>query len=163
MASNGTRFLGNRPINVKKVRKKSETEEELLNKEELARKSSENEDDLFPSCIFDDSNKSGNSGYLSSTPTKTHETSQSRLANPNNSTLSDEEKRLLSSWGLPDTVQRQYASNGIISMFQWQVECLSIGEVLEVQTVIKIFFQKITYYQFKISYVCKSLRSVDNI
>ena len=62
MASNGTRFLGNRPINVKKVRKKSETEEELLNKEELARKSSENEDDLFPSCIFDDSNKSGNSG-----------------------------------------------------------------------------------------------------
>ena len=136
MASNGTRFLGNRPINVKKVRKKSETEEELVGK------ISENEDDLFPSCIFDDSNKSGNSGYLSSTPTKTHETSQSRLANPNNSTLSDEEKRLLSSWGLPDTVQRQYASNGIISMFQWQVECLSIGEVLEVQTVIKIFLKK---------------------
>ena len=80
--------------------------------------------------------KSGNSGYLSSTPTKTHETSQSRLANPNNSTLSDEEKRLLSSWGLPDTVQKQYASNGIISMFQWQVECLSIGEVLEVNTII---------------------------
>ena len=103
MASNGTRFLGNRPINVKKVRKKSETEEELLNTEDLVRKISENEDDLFPSCIFDDSIKSGNSGYLSSTPTKTHETSQSRLANPNNSTLSDEEKRLLSSWGLPDT------------------------------------------------------------
>ena len=80
--------------------------------------------------------QSRNSGYLSSTPTKTHETSQSRLANPNNSTLSDEEKRLLSSWGLPDTVQRQYASNGIISMFQWQVECLSIGEVLEVNTII---------------------------
>ena len=59
MASNGTRFLGNRPINVKKVRKKSETEEELLNKEELVRNISENEDDLFPSCIFDDSNKSG--------------------------------------------------------------------------------------------------------
>ena len=130
MASNGTRFLGNRPINVKKVRKKSETDEELVGK------ISENEDDLFPSCIFDDSNKSGYSGYLSSTPTKTHETSQSRLANPNNSTLSDEEKRLLSSWGLPDTVQRQYASNGIISMFQWQVECLSIGEVLEVNTII---------------------------
>ena len=143
MASNGTRFLGNRPINVKKVRKKSETEEELLNTEDLVRKISENEDDLFPSCIFDDSNKSGNSGYLSSTPTKTHETSQSRLANPNNSTLSDEEKRLLSSWGLPDTVQRQYASNGIISMFQWQVECLSIGEVLEVQTVIKIFLKRL--------------------
>ena len=143
MASNGTRFLGNRPINVKKVRKKSETHEELSNKEELVRKISENEDDLFPSCIFDDSNKSGNSGYLSSTPTKTHETSQSRLANPNNSTLSDEEKRLLSSWGLPDTVQRQYASNGIISMFQWQVECLSIGEVLEVQTVIKIFWKRL--------------------
>ena len=32
MASNGTRFLGNRPINVKKVRKKSETEEELVGK-----------------------------------------------------------------------------------------------------------------------------------
>ena len=141
MASNGTRFLGNRPINVKKVRKKSETEEELLNTEDLVRKISENEDDLFPSCIFDDSNKSGNSGYLSSTPTKIHETSQSRLANPNNSTLSDEEKRLLSSWGLPDTVQKQYASNGIISMFQWQVECLSIGEVLEVQIVIKVFFK----------------------
>ena len=43
MASNGTRFLGNRPINVKKVRKKSETEEELLNKEELVRNISENE------------------------------------------------------------------------------------------------------------------------
>ena len=54
MSSNNKRFLGNRPIiPAKKVRKKSEDCEES-----------------FPSCIFDDSNKSENSGYLSSTPTK---------------------------------------------------------------------------------------------
>ena len=61
---------------------------------------------------------------------------QSRLSNPNNSTLSEEEKRLLSSWGLPDTVQKQYERSGITSMFQWQVECLSVGQVLEVLKMI---------------------------
>ena len=67
---------------------------------------------------------------------------QSRLSNPNNSTLSEEEKRLLSSWGLPDTVQKQYERSGITSMFQWQVECLSVGQVLEV--LIMINFESIS-------------------
>ena len=113
-SKSNTRFLGNRPFKTtNRVRKKSEEE----------------------SCIFDDSNKSENSEILSSTPTGTpsrhHDHSQSRLSNPNNSTLNDEEKRLLSSWGLPEAVLRQYEQSGIKSMFQWQVECLSVGQVLE--------------------------------
>ncbi|XP_050096845.1 DNA polymerase theta [Anopheles aquasalis] len=38
--------------------------------------------------------------------------------------------RLLSNWGLPESVQRQYAKKGIVELFPWQVECLSRKEVL---------------------------------
>ncbi|XP_053395972.1 DNA polymerase theta-like [Mercenaria mercenaria] len=36
----------------------------------------------------------------------------------------------LSSWGLPDPVLKQYHSRHIIHMFQWQAECLLMGNVL---------------------------------
>uniref|UniRef100_A0A182FG04 DNA polymerase theta n=1 Tax=Anopheles albimanus TaxID=7167 RepID=A0A182FG04_ANOAL len=38
--------------------------------------------------------------------------------------------RLLANWGLPESVQRQYAKKGIVELFPWQVECLSRSEVL---------------------------------
>ena len=37
---------------------------------------------------------------------------------------------LLSNWGLPEKVLEQYAQHGIISMFEWQVECLLMPNVL---------------------------------
>jgi hypothetical protein len=36
----------------------------------------------------------------------------------------------LSSWGLPDPVLKQYHTRGITHMFQWQAECLLMGNVL---------------------------------
>ena len=65
--------------------------------------------------IFNDDKE--NQSILSSTPNKSR----------NYSMLSSQEKLLLSSWGLPDTVQKNYERNGICSMFPWQAECLSIG------------------------------------
>ena len=37
---------------------------------------------------------------------------------------------LLSNWGLPEEVLRQYEQSGITRMFPWQVECLCTGNVL---------------------------------
>ena len=37
----------------------------------------------------------------------------------------------MSFWGLPETVLARYASKGIQSMFEWQAECLGVGEVLD--------------------------------
>lgn len=37
---------------------------------------------------------------------------------------------LMSAWGLPDSVLQTYKKNGIESMFSWQRDCLSTGEVL---------------------------------
>ncbi|XP_041351343.1 DNA polymerase theta-like [Gigantopelta aegis] len=43
---------------------------------------------------------------------------------------SDSSRLLLSSWGLPEPVLKQYNSMGITQMFEWQAECLCIGNVL---------------------------------
>ncbi|XP_058886953.1 DNA polymerase theta-like isoform X1 [Acipenser ruthenus] len=41
------------------------------------------------------------------------------------------DKLLLSSWGLPKTVLEKYQSLGVVRMFEWQAECLTLGRVLE--------------------------------
>ncbi|XP_030638851.1 DNA polymerase theta [Chanos chanos] len=41
------------------------------------------------------------------------------------------DKLLLSSWGLPQPVLDRYRSLGIQRMFEWQAECLTLGQVLE--------------------------------
>lgn len=41
-----------------------------------------------------------------------------------------EDRLSLSSWGLPEKVLRQYAKRGVVSMFEWQAECLSVPGVL---------------------------------
>ena len=108
-----TRFLGNRPIKTKST---------ILAKEEATPESSFD-------AIFDDTFASQED--KSSTP-KSAPRQESKLSSSSSySMLSSQEKLLLSSWGLPDTVQRQYERNGISSMFQWQADCLSIGNVLE--------------------------------
>ncbi|XP_050073096.1 DNA polymerase theta [Anopheles maculipalpis] len=38
--------------------------------------------------------------------------------------------RLIDSWGLPNSVTREYAKKGIVQLFPWQVECLSRKEVM---------------------------------
>ncbi|XP_059677103.1 DNA polymerase theta [Gavia stellata] len=43
--------------------------------------------------------------------------------------LSD--KLLLASWGLPKAVLEKYHSLGVVQMFEWQAECLMLGQVLE--------------------------------
>uniref|UniRef100_A0A669B6A6 DNA polymerase theta n=1 Tax=Oreochromis niloticus TaxID=8128 RepID=A0A669B6A6_ORENI len=51
------------------------------------------------------------------------------------STLSDTlphpaEKLLLSSWGLPKPVLDRYQKHGVTRMFEWQAQCLAVGQVL---------------------------------
>uniref|UniRef100_A0A8D0GJD7 DNA polymerase theta n=1 Tax=Sphenodon punctatus TaxID=8508 RepID=A0A8D0GJD7_SPHPU len=41
------------------------------------------------------------------------------------------DKLLLASWGLPQAVLEKYHSLGVIRMFEWQAECLMLGQVLE--------------------------------
>ncbi|KAJ8405900.1 hypothetical protein AAFF_G00313370 [Aldrovandia affinis] len=41
------------------------------------------------------------------------------------------DKLLLSSWGLPKPVLERYQSLGVVRMFEWQAECLTLGRVLE--------------------------------
>ncbi|XP_036379268.1 DNA polymerase theta [Megalops cyprinoides] len=41
------------------------------------------------------------------------------------------DKLLLSSWGLPKPVLQRYQSLGVVRMFEWQAECLTLGRVLE--------------------------------
>ncbi|XP_068085196.1 DNA polymerase theta [Anabrus simplex] len=48
----------------------------------------------------------------------------------NVSFFTTQEKQNLASWGLPEPILKQYKSHGIISMFPWQVECLSNARVL---------------------------------
>lgn len=38
---------------------------------------------------------------------------------------------LLANWGLPKTVLEKYHSFGVRKMFEWQAECLLLGQVLE--------------------------------
>ncbi|XP_074663190.1 DNA polymerase theta-like [Tubulanus polymorphus] len=40
------------------------------------------------------------------------------------------DRKLLSSWGLPEPVLKKYTAKGITCMFDWQAECLSINRVL---------------------------------
>ncbi|XP_058517936.1 DNA polymerase theta isoform X1 [Ochotona princeps] len=48
-------------------------------------------------------------------------------------TLPDDEidKLLLANWGLPKAVLEKYDSFGVKKMFEWQAECLLLGQVLE--------------------------------
>ncbi|XP_007493816.2 DNA polymerase theta [Monodelphis domestica] len=41
------------------------------------------------------------------------------------------DKLLLASWGLPKAVLEKYHSLGVVQMFEWQAECLLLGQVLE--------------------------------
>ncbi|XP_009982815.1 PREDICTED: DNA polymerase theta-like, partial [Tauraco erythrolophus] len=41
------------------------------------------------------------------------------------------DKLLLASWGLPKAVLEKYHSLGVVQMFDWQAECLMLGQVLE--------------------------------
>ncbi|XP_009578523.1 PREDICTED: DNA polymerase theta, partial [Fulmarus glacialis] len=41
------------------------------------------------------------------------------------------DKLLLASWSLPKAVLEKYHSLGVVQMFEWQAECLMLGEVLE--------------------------------
>ncbi|KAM9278037.1 DNA polymerase theta [Cariama cristata] len=41
------------------------------------------------------------------------------------------DKLLLASWGLPQAVLEKYHSLGVVQMFEWQAECLMLGQVLE--------------------------------
>ncbi|XP_028300327.1 DNA polymerase theta isoform X2 [Gouania willdenowi] len=42
-----------------------------------------------------------------------------------------EEKLLLSSWGLPKPVLERYQRHGVTHMFEWQAQCLAVGHVLQ--------------------------------
>lgn len=41
------------------------------------------------------------------------------------------DKLLLANWGLPTAVLEKYHSFGVKRMFEWQAECLLLGQVLE--------------------------------
>ncbi|XP_029000696.1 DNA polymerase theta [Betta splendens] len=41
------------------------------------------------------------------------------------------EKLLLSSWGLPKAVLECYQKHGVTHMFEWQAQCLTVGQVLQ--------------------------------
>lgn len=42
-----------------------------------------------------------------------------------------EEKLLLTSWGLPKLVLERYRKHGVTHMFEWQAQCLTVGQVLQ--------------------------------
>ncbi|KAA0720083.1 DNA polymerase theta [Triplophysa tibetana] len=46
------------------------------------------------------------------------------------------DKLLLSSWGLPKPVLDKYQSLGVQRIFEWQAECLTLGNVLEGQNLV---------------------------
>ncbi|KAM3864859.1 DNA polymerase theta [Diretmus argenteus] len=41
------------------------------------------------------------------------------------------DKLLLSSWGLPKPVLERYKKHGVTHMFEWQAQCLTVGQVLQ--------------------------------
>uniref|UniRef100_A0A3Q3EAY4 DEAD/DEAH-box helicase domain-containing protein n=1 Tax=Labrus bergylta TaxID=56723 RepID=A0A3Q3EAY4_9LABR len=41
------------------------------------------------------------------------------------------ESLLLSSWGLPKPILERYHKHGVTHMFEWQAQCLSVGQVLQ--------------------------------
>ncbi|XP_030207307.1 DNA polymerase theta [Gadus morhua] len=46
------------------------------------------------------------------------------------------EKLLLSSWGLPKPVLERYKRHGVTHMFDWQAQCLTVGQVLQGQNLV---------------------------
>eukprot|EP00063_Salmo_salar_P067055 XP_014041890.1 PREDICTED: helicase and polymerase-containing protein TEBICHI-like isoform X2 [Salmo salar] len=46
------------------------------------------------------------------------------------------DRLLLSSWGLPAAVLQRYRRHGVVSMFPWQAQCLSLGRVLQGQNLV---------------------------
>ena len=102
-----TRFLGNRPI---KMKPKKILPEESID------------------AIFDDEDDDIFAITSSSTPKSK---SKPEILSLSNNSLNSQEKLELSNWGLPHSVLNQYHRNGIHSMFQWQVDCLSYGQVLQ--------------------------------
>ncbi|XP_044589715.1 DNA polymerase theta-like [Cotesia glomerata] len=47
------------------------------------------------------------------------------------SIISSQDRLKLVYWGLPSTILRQYESRGVVSMFPWQLECLSSSDTME--------------------------------
>uniref|UniRef100_A0A8D0ATP4 DNA polymerase theta n=1 Tax=Sander lucioperca TaxID=283035 RepID=A0A8D0ATP4_SANLU len=46
-------------------------------------------------------------------------------------TVPTAEKLLLCSWGLPKPVLERYQKHGVTHMFEWQAQCLTVGQVLQ--------------------------------
>ena len=46
------------------------------------------------------------------------------------------ERLLLSSWGLPKPVLERYKAHGVTHMFDWQAQCLTVGQVLQGQNLV---------------------------
>uniref|UniRef100_A0A670JQ90 DNA polymerase theta n=1 Tax=Podarcis muralis TaxID=64176 RepID=A0A670JQ90_PODMU len=46
------------------------------------------------------------------------------------------DKLLLANWGLPQAVLDKYHGLGVVRMFQWQAECLMVGQVLEGENLV---------------------------
>ncbi|XP_034043388.1 DNA polymerase theta isoform X2 [Thalassophryne amazonica] len=45
--------------------------------------------------------------------------------------MDQDDKLLLSSWGLPKPVLERYQKHGVTRMFEWQAQCLAVGQVLQ--------------------------------
>ncbi|KAK6623671.1 hypothetical protein RUM43_009523 [Polyplax serrata] len=56
---------------------------------------------------------------------------ENALSSQGNVSLTSQERLSLSTWGLPDKVLQFYQSKGITRMFEWQLECLTLGGVLD--------------------------------
>ena len=57
-------------------------------------------------------------------------TSTTNEPNTQNGSQSSLDQCELSSWGLPDNILEQYKKIGIMTMFEWQAQCLRTGNVL---------------------------------
>ncbi|XP_062599884.1 DNA polymerase theta-like, partial [Saccostrea cucullata] len=71
-----------------------------------------------------------NTGDVSSETQKRVAENQEMMENANADGGLTEDKLLLSNWGLPEPVLKQYTDKGITSMFSWQAECLCLPGVL---------------------------------
>lgn len=45
--------------------------------------------------------------------------------------VGQDEMLLLSSWGLPKPVLERYQKHNVTHMFEWQAQCLTVGQVLQ--------------------------------
>lgn len=57
-------------------------------------------------------------------------TQQNTMEHQSPDTSSADDRLLLSSWGLPETILDNYQAHGITRMFEWQAECLCTGNAL---------------------------------